>query len=156
MARTSRGSLPKVCTASVWNRTRRSRQSSPISTTGCTVPISLLACMTETSRVSAPVRIYGQILDLETLPRQRLERLQHGVMLDGRGEEMPAALPMQFRHAPNRRVVRLRAARRENDLFRGRVEGLRDDLPRLLHRLPRLHAEAVERGRIAVVCGEVG
>ena len=46
------GTLPKVCTASVWNMTRCSLHTAPISTMGWMVPISLLPWMTDTSVVS--------------------------------------------------------------------------------------------------------
>ena len=50
---TASGSLPADCTASVWNSAPRRRAAAASSATGCTVPISLLACMTETSTVSS-------------------------------------------------------------------------------------------------------
>ena len=51
MAFTSMRSLPYDCVASVWNRTPRSRHSAPMRAMGCSTPVSLLACMTDTSRV---------------------------------------------------------------------------------------------------------
>ena len=49
---TSIGTVPTAGTASVWNQTPRSRQSSPISGIGWMVPISLFAYMIVTSAVS--------------------------------------------------------------------------------------------------------
>ena len=50
---TSTGILPTVCTASVWNSAPRSCAIAASSATGWIVPISLLACITETSAVSS-------------------------------------------------------------------------------------------------------
>ena len=47
-----RGSCRRVCTASVWNRAPAARATAASSAMGCTVPTSLLACITETSAVS--------------------------------------------------------------------------------------------------------
>ena len=50
-ASTFTGTLPIACTASLWNNTPFSRQIFPISATGCTTPISLLAYMMLTRMV---------------------------------------------------------------------------------------------------------
>jgi hypothetical protein len=52
-----RGMCPAEAVASAWNRTPRSRAIRPISATGWIVPISALACMTETSRVSGRIAL---------------------------------------------------------------------------------------------------
>ena len=46
------GALPKACTASHRKGTRRERASAPISATGWSAPVSLLAYCTQISRVS--------------------------------------------------------------------------------------------------------
>ena len=51
IASTSMGSFPAACTASVWNSTPFALHTLPISATGSTVPISLLANMTDTASV---------------------------------------------------------------------------------------------------------
>ena len=51
-ASTSMGTLPTACAASVWSRMPRGRVSPAISEIGCRTPISLLAAITETRRVS--------------------------------------------------------------------------------------------------------
>ena len=42
---TSIGTLPAACTASVWKYTSASAATLPISSTGCSTPVSLLAIM---------------------------------------------------------------------------------------------------------------
>jgi hypothetical protein len=49
---TSMGILPTACAASVWKKIFLDRQSFPISSTGCTTPISLLTVMMLTIAVS--------------------------------------------------------------------------------------------------------
>ena len=51
MASTSKGILPKPCTASVWKRTSLSRQIAPISAMRWIVPISLFASIRLTRTV---------------------------------------------------------------------------------------------------------
>ena len=53
-AATSIGILPADCTASVWNRAPRACATAASRAIGCTVPISLLACITETRAVRSP------------------------------------------------------------------------------------------------------
>jgi hypothetical protein len=48
-ARTSTGTLPTACTASVWTTAPRARASRAISLTGCSTPVSFCASITETS-----------------------------------------------------------------------------------------------------------
>jgi hypothetical protein len=55
--------LPSACTASQWNTTPRSRAINPISRTGCSTPISLLAAMTEMRIVLSEWRAQGGEID---------------------------------------------------------------------------------------------
>ncbi len=52
---TSNGTFPTPCTASEWKSTPRERHSLPISASGWTVPISLLASITETRMVRSVI-----------------------------------------------------------------------------------------------------
>ena len=55
IARTSIGTFPAACAASVWKITPRALVIAPISASGWTVPISLFAAMTETRMVSGVI-----------------------------------------------------------------------------------------------------
>ena len=104
-AATSMGRCPAACTASVWNSTPFSRQTAPISPIGRIDPISLLAYIRLTRQVSGrmaschllrrdrPNRADRQELDLKAVAPQLVQRVEHGVVLKGRGDDVPLAPP---------------------------------------------------------------
>jgi hypothetical protein len=128
MAATSIGTLPAACAASVWNSTPRSRVIAPISASGCTTPISLLAAMTDTSTVRSviasrssssrmkPVAVHAQPGDPPPLALEPLERVEHRLVLRDGGHEVIAPFAQGVRRPLDRQVVRLRRAAREADL----------------------------------------
>ena len=97
--------------------------------------------------------VHGQIGRGESLPFERLHRPQHRVMLDLRGDDVPRALGGG--NALDSEIVRLGAARGEDDLILGDLEEARDLLARRLHAIARFAAEAVDARRIAEVLAEV-
>ena len=85
---------------------------------------------------------------------QRLKGFQHGMMLNRRGNQMPPALPVRLRRAPNGEVVAFRAARSEHDLVRPGVQTIGNGFAGLFDSLPRRHADLMQGRRIAIVRGE--
>src|ERR1043166_7430754 len=111
-----------ACTASVcsqrwrWPASRRSRTSAPISATGWTVPISLLASMTATSTVSSP----------QAAPLQLLADAARRRVLDCRRDDVATARALLLAEAADGEVVGLSAAGEEADLVRARADERRD------------------------------
>ena len=71
----------------------------------------------KSSGETSPSRVHRQARDLEPfLFFQIIEAMQHRVMLDGGGDEVPALGFEQPRRAENREIVALRAAAGENHL----------------------------------------
>ena len=99
-SRTSSGTLPTACVASVWKTIPRVRQSRPISATGLIVPTSLLAAITETRTVRSvsaagdglgrdqAVRVGGEDGHVPALAGQAIQRVEHGLVLGRRGDEV--------------------------------------------------------------------
>ena len=101
------------------------------------------------------VLMHVQQRDLKPLCRQFFQRVQYGVMLKSRGDDVPfALLRAQRRHLSDRPIVRFTAAGGEIDLLRLGVQCLRHRLPRLLYQTAGLLPKAVETGRIAVSGGQ--
>ena len=137
-----------------------------ISAIGCSVPSSLLACITETRtveersarRISSgsttpldPTRTY---VTVDALPLQLRARIQHRGMLDSGRNHVPLR-PLRVTHdAEERKIIRLRAAADEHDLLRLAADE-RGRLPTrhlqaLLGHLP----EMMDTGRVAIHFGE--
>ena len=86
-----------------------------------------------------PAESTGSSTRLEAERDERAGRLPDGRMLGRRDEDPPTfgvRLSGRERAAPDRKVVRLRPARREDDLRRGRPDGPRHLGPRLFDRIP--------------------
>ena len=81
---TSKGTLPTPCTASEWKSTPRDRQSLPISASGWTVPISLLASITETRMVRSVMR-GGELAEVHPAVLLHVEVRHPGAGVDDRG-----------------------------------------------------------------------
>ncbi len=121
---TLNGTLPTACTASVWNSTPRSWQSSPISRMGCSTPISLLAGMMrdqdglvvhgalQVVEIDAAVLLHRQIGDAEAVLLQPLAGVEHGLVLGGLGDDVVALLAIHLGHALDGEVVALGGAAR--------------------------------------------
>jgi hypothetical protein len=99
------------------------------------------------------VPVHVQVGGLEPQGLEVLHRPQHRVVLDLRRDEVAATAP--HRHALDRHVVGLGAARGEHDLLLAHPEEVRHLLARGLEPLARLPAEAVHARRIAEVLAEV-
>ena len=124
------------------------------------VPTSLLTAITLTSdSVSATRQRTGQRVEIDpacavdaddaTVPR--LDRVQHGVMLD-RGAHGDAAGAIE--RAEDRRVVGLGAAAGEDHLAGPATEHVGDVVAGLVDRLADLPSEAVRAGRVGELLGE--
>ena len=108
----------------------------------------------ELVRVDAAVAVDRHLDDLEAEPLEVLERVADGVVLDRRGHDPVAAGLARPRGALDREVVRLGAARREDDLARLRVQALRDALVGLVEPGPGLAPERVRGRRVAELLGQ--
>ena len=105
------GRWPTACTASVWKRTPALRHTAPISSMGWMVPISLLAYITVTRRVSGRIALlhllgrnqaafmHVQVGHGKSFLLQGLEGVQHGVVLKGGGNDVALALARSRRAA---------------------------------------------------------
>ena len=82
---------------------------------------------------------------------QVLDRMQHGVVLDRRASDDPSLCRV---HTEDRRVVRLGAVAREDDLARVDTETAGDDLAGLVERLTGGAGGAMSARRVAVSLGE--
>ena len=165
---TLKGTLPTDCTASVWNSTPRSWQSWPISRTGCSTPISLLAPMIETRivlssmarfeivEIDQAVLLHGQVGDAEAVLLQPLAGIEHRLVLGRLGDDVVALLAVHLGHALDGQVVALGGAGGEDDLLGAGADQLGNLLARLFHRLLGHPAElVVAAGGIAEVLAEV-
>ena len=106
-----------ACTASVWTGMPCGAARATTSSTGWSVPTSLLAHITEIRRdalgvaldgvaqglhVEAPVAVDGQQLELGTLALgEPVQRVEHGVVLDRSGQDAAAPV-VTGRDAPSR------------------------------------------------------
>ena len=137
-ARTSTGIFATDCTASVWNSAPRACASRASSATGWIVPISLLACITDTIAVSSrQARLErlgaddaGRVDRQEGRPPaaagEGLERDEHRLVLDGAGNQVPPPGGLErLGDAAQREVVGLGAAAGEHDLGRLGVRSAR-------------------------------
>ena len=93
----------------------------------------------------------GQKLDLESLFFKLFERVQHGVMLKSRRNDVLFALARaETRGRENRLIVGLAAAGGEVDLTRRGIQARCDALARILQRLGRLLPDGVQARGVAV------
>ena len=126
---------------------RFSRRSRPISASGSMVPTSLFACMMETRigvgsdglphfvRVDEAAAVDGHAGDLVAALLEVLAGLEHGVVLDGGGDEVPALLALRIGRTEDGPVVRLGPAAGEVDLLGLGAQAGGDGLASFLHRL---------------------
>ena len=119
----------------------------------------------ELLEIDAAVLVHVQIGDAEALLFERFAGVEHRVVLDLGGDQVPAALGRRAVHKPaDGEVVRLRAAAGEDDLARGvvvllvdrhrGVQAFADRGARLVERHFGLAPDAVERGRVAEIFGQ--
>ena len=164
------GTLPTDCTASVWNRAPWPWASSAISSTGNSVPVSLLAHITETTAVllRQQFAIFFQVEPALAIDRKPMDdvavfaelffdvvaQVEDGGVFDGRRDDLaPFRKRLERRHDGG--GVRLGPARGEDDL--GVVLGPEQFLhlvAGLLERLADAVAEAVHRRRVAELLRE--
>ena len=165
---TSSGSLPAVCTASVWKSTPASRVILPISAMGSMVPTSLLRVhdgdqdgvgpdgLAHVLGIDQTAAVHRHPGDLVAALLQILHGLEHRVVLDGGGDEVLALLLLGVGRAQDGPVVGLGAAAGEVDLVGLGADGAGDGLPGLLHGAGRAESQAVDGGGVAVLLGEPG
>ncbi len=107
----------------------------------------------EGRELEAAVRVDGQPADVGALGlAQPLDGVEHGVVLDRRGEHARAArvlVAAGAEDALDREVVGLGAAGGEDHVARAYAERGRDLLARLLHHAPGPTARGVQRGGVA-------
>ena len=146
----------------------RSRTASTIAGSGCTVPTSLFAYITETSTVSSrtaaaivaeattPCSSTGTMSTSKAEALEVLHRVQHGVVLDGAGDDVRAGpgVPLREGDALDCGVDALRPARGEHDLLGPRAEHGGDRLARAGQRLRRGAPARVVRRGVAEVLRE--
>ena len=168
LAAKSTGRWPTACTASECTGMPCSAHRAATSATGCTVPTSLLAHITDTSAtasgsfadlgaqgvdVDPPLGVDRQPDELGVLVLAEPDRgVDDGVVLD-RAEQhlaaagvLGAALPVQ---ALGGEVVGLRAAGGQHHLVGCGPDGGRQPLPRLLHHAARAAPRGVQGGGVA-------
>ena len=125
------------------------------------MPVTLLAAMIETSRVSGriaalqvgridqPVAADRQLGHRHAQPLQLPATSQDGRMLDGAGDQMGAGKSGRQQHALQGQVVGLGAAAGEDDFAGLGAEQVGHLCPRPIHRLAGLPPLGVEARRIA-------
>ena len=165
---TSIGILPTACTASVWNGILCFRAIAPSSAIGSMVPISLLAYMMEMRMVlsviafsrsagsTRPVLVDREVRDGESFLFQVLAGMEDRMVLDLRGDDMVAFLPVRQGNALDRPVVGLAPPGGEVDLVGLCAQRLCYLCPGSINRLLRFAGNAVDRGRVAEVFGVEG
>ena len=106
-ASTFTGSLPNACTASQWKSTFFSRQIAPIWRTGCSTPISLLACITLTSTVSGPIAgaVVYKLLSIWLISHTDYSKLVLGLVIIGLVLLFPKGIGGSIRLPHLRRVA---------------------------------------------------
>ena len=102
----------------------------------------------------ASQRVRLQIRDLKAALFQLFHGIEHRVVLDRRGDRMPAARCHPLRAGKDRPVVGLRAAGGEKHALGLRAQRRRDALPRSLQQPRRRNAQPVDGAGIAPVLGE--
>lgn len=109
-------------------------------------------------RVDQALAVHLQVGDLVALFLEALAGVEHGLVLDHRGDEVVALVPIKLGHALEGHVVALGRAGGEHDLFRVlRADKGGDLLARGRHRLFRRPAvEVAAARRVAELLGEVG
>ena len=99
-------------------------------------------------RRNQPFAIHRQAGDLKTfLFRQIFEAMQHRVMFDRGGDEMPALGLEQPRRAEDRQIVALRAAAGENDFARLAAQHFGRPVASIIQQRPRLAADVMHAAR---------
>ena len=100
-------------------------------------------------RADEAFAIDGQVGGLEALALQLLDRVQHGVVLDGGRDQVAAAPDRSEGGAADRQVVGLAAAGGEDDVVGARVEHGGDVAPGAVERFAGLAPLEVDAGRVA-------
>ena len=165
-ARTSTGIFATDCTASVWNSAPRACAMRASSAIGWIVPISLLACITETiavlsvsaassaSGATMPVASTGRRVVVQPRRASALKRREHRLVLDGAGDQvLPAGGLQRLGDAPQRKIVGLGAAAREHDFGRLRPDEVRDRRAGVVEHAFGLLTEMMDARRVAEVLG---
>ena len=98
--------------------------------------------------VGAALGVDADDRQLRALALELLGAVEHGVVLDGGGDEVPAARAPRAERPAQREAVRLRPARGEHNLPGARPQPGRDHRPRLVERLPRPLRLHIDRGRV--------
>src|SRR5205814_564574 len=154
-------------TASVWKYASLcSRVTATRSEIGSMVPISLFACMMLTSvvsgqrvpqgvRIHEPVAVDRQPGYLEAIALEGLDGTEHGIVFDGRGDQMPATVRISVGNASQGKVVTLGAAGGKDHVPCLDAVESRDLVAGLVDRLPGALAETIDAGGIAELLGQV-
>ena len=103
------------------------------------------------SGIHQPFGIHIQISDPGSHFLQIFTRMQHRMMLDPRGDNMPALILPRLEHRLQRPVIRLRSARRKIDLIRLGPQRPGDRLSGPQKCLPALTRKAVYTARISII-----
>ena len=102
------------------------------------------------------VGVDGQVGDLEAGVLQVAERVEDGVVFDGRGDDVLAAAHLCKGGALDGGIVGLAAAAGEDHLAGPAAQDAGHGLPRLVERPARILRQRVEAGSVAEPLGEVG
>ena len=106
--------------------------------------------------IDAAVFLHRQISDFVAVFLEALAGIQHGLVLDGLGDDVIALFAVHFRDALDHQVVGFGGAAGEDDFFRRGVDQRSDLLTRGFHRFFAGPAEGVvAAGGVAKFLGEV-
>ena len=94
-------------------------------------------------QIDAAILLHRQIGDFKTVFFQALAGVQHGLVLDGLGDDVIALFAVHFRDALDHQVVGFGGAAGENDFFRRGADQRSDLLTRGFHRFFAGPAKAV-------------
>ena len=103
-------------------------------------------------RIDAPRRVYRQIGNGKPAVLHRTATLEHRMMFNGRGNDvrpLPRSAP-RLREPPNRPVVALRAAAREENLFGQSPNERRCLFPCTIDTTPRKLTKRMQARRVSV------
>src|SRR5207302_10429428 len=92
-------------------------------------------------RIDPPSAIGRQISDVESLFLETLAGIEHGLVLDARGDDMPSAVRVRAREPENRQIVGFGRPGGEHDLVRLGADQCADLGPRRLDARGRLPAD---------------
>ena len=104
--------------------------------------------------VHPAIPVDREIRHIKPARLKKPDGFQHGVVLDRGGDDMPASGLVRPRRAEDGEVVGLRGAAGEHDLLRGRPDGRRNHLARLVNRRPPLLPELMHAAGVAELFSE--